>query len=375
MARGKLEALDKALNKKYKDYECKIIQKGDDDSEYMIVPTDSIALNRVLGNGGIPLGTLILLSGPESGGKTALGFAMLSAIQKNISKSGKKDQDGDLITTGNVALIDAERSYTKSWTEKLGVDTSDDRFRRIVPPSGEVGLEFVEELIRSGLYDGILIDSLNGLLPVAMMENEVGDATMGMQARMYSKAYARIVGLADTYKTSLISISQERNAMDKYAPTVYAGGKSTRFYNHIILDVRRSEFLGSKDEPIGLRSKIKAKKNKCAVPYKIGEIDLYYENGFSFIVGTIEMAANLGLIKKGGAWYTLNNGEKFQGKESVAEYFGERPDEYKELFENVNNVLNMTLKEEKEAIINGDKKLIDEDSGQVVEVKEEDLNE
>lgn len=139
MARGKLDALDKVLNKKYKDYECKIIQKGDDDSEYMIIPTDSIALNKVLGNGGIALGTLILLSGPESGGKTALGFAMLSAIQKNISKSGKKDQDGDLITAGNVALIDAERSYTKSWTEKLGVDTSDDRFRRIVPPSGEVG--------------------------------------------------------------------------------------------------------------------------------------------------------------------------------------------------------------------------------------------
>ena len=342
MARGSLSALDKALNKKYKEFDTTISKTGSQEDDYMIVPTFSIGINQVLGNGGVPLGKLILIKGPESSAKTAIGFSILASIQKNIGLSGKRDSDGDLIEKGNVALIDAERSYSRKWTEKMGVDTSEECFRFVHPPSGEIGLEFVEEMIRSGLYDAILVDSLNALMPTAMIENDMGDATMGAQARMISKAYGRIVGLADTYKTTLISISQERNTMSAYEKPALAGGKATRFYNHVILDIRRREYLGSKENPTGIRSKIKGEKNKVSTPHKACEVDLYYENGFDFTSDCINYAVNLGLIEKGGAWYTLQNGERFQGAKAVATYYKENIEEYNTLYKTVSNILSQT---------------------------------
>lgn len=340
MARASLETLDKTLSKKYKEYSFKISKTGDEDSEFTIVPTDSVGMNNVFDTGGVPLGKLIVIKGPESSGKTALGFSLLGAVQRNIGLSGKLDQEGDKITYGNVALIDAERSYSQKWTERMGVSTDKSCFRVIHPPSGEIGLDFVEGLIQSGLYDAVLIDSLNALIPTAMIENEMGDATMGAQARMLSKAYGRIVGLADQYKTTIISISQERNSMSAYEKPVLAGGKATRFYNHIILDVRKKDFLGAKESPIGIRSRVKAEKNKCGRPFKTCEIDLFYSSGFNFMSDCINYAVDLGLIKQGGAWFTLSNGERFQGKQKVAEYYSKNEEEYDLLYKTVDQMLN-----------------------------------
>lgn len=345
MGRASLSKLDSTLNKKYKEYDVSISKKGDEE-EYCIVPSFSIGLNDVLGNGGIPLGKLILIKGPESSAKTAVGFSMLASIQQNISMSGKKDSDGELIEKGNVALIDAERSYSKKWTDRLGVDTGEDCFRVVHPPTGEIGLEFVEEMIRSGLYDGILIDSLNALLPTAMIENDMGDATMGAQARMMSKGWSRLIGLADNHKTSIIAISQERNTMSQYEKPAVAGGKSTLYYMHIILDVRRREWLGAKELPLGIRSRVKGEKNKCSTPKKACEIDLEFSKGFSFESDCINYAVSLGLIEKGGAWYTLSNGERFQGVSKVVSYYKENKEEYNKLYTTTNNLVTKKMVEE-----------------------------
>lgn len=338
MARKTLAKLDKELEKRYKNLEVSMIKKGDEFEELFIVPTDSAGINYLMGNGGVALGKIITLHGPESSGKTAVGFAILGAIQRNIKYSGKKDDDDDLITKGNVVLIDAERAYTRTWTEKLGVDTSEDCFRVVRPETGEMGLDIVEDLVKSGGVDAILIDSLNALVPEAVLENDMGDATMGSSARMISKSYSRLAGLIDKYKVLIISISQVRENMDKYSMS-YAGGNATKFYSTLIIHSRRSDWLGSSDKPIGIETKLTAYKNKLAIPKRSCAIELIYKKGFSFISDYVASGIFLDLIERGGAWYTLPNGERFQGKEKVISYYKEHTEDYQHLVTVVNEAM------------------------------------
>jgi len=334
MARKKLASLDKMIIKSYKSANEKVIFKADDAPLYNVVPTDSAGLNYTLGNGGIVLGKIYLVkSGLESAGKTALCLFMGSAIQKNIASGKKYDDDGDLITEGNIALIDAEYSYSKVWVEKLGVDTSSERFRVVQPANGETGLQIVEDLVDSGLYDGIIIDSLNALVPEAMLENDMGDATMGVQAKMISKSYMRLIGKANEKQCTLFFISQSRSTMSKYEKDSLGGGRSSLFYPHVRLDVRRTEFLGKKEEPTGIKSKIKAEKNKLSIPYRTCEVDLYYASGYSFVSDYVDFAVKLDVIVRGGAWYTNSEGEKFNGKDKVVDYYSleENKEKYLEL--------------------------------------------
>ncbi len=340
MARKTLKDLDKALNKRYKELEGEIIKKGNESSEIVTIPSLDAGLNYLLGNGGIPLGHMITIYGDESSGKTALGFLMLSSIQRNIKYAKKLDDDGDVIEKGVVVLIDAERSYTQSWTEKLGVDTSEDYFRYILPDTGETGLDIVEETIRSGGVDAILIDSLNALIPGSMIENDMGDATMGLQARMFSKAWGRITSLLHKYQVTLINVSQSRESMDKYKPDVIAGGKSTRFYSKILIKARRAEWLGANDKPIGIITKLNAIKNKLSVPKRTCSIELNYKDGFSFISGYITSAIFLDIIKRKGAWYEVPDVDKpMNGTKRVEDYYKENLEEYDKLVEVVNTLM------------------------------------
>ena len=359
MARKSLAKLDKELEKRYKNIEVNMVKKGDEFEKQYIVPTDSAGVNYMLG-GGIYLGKLHTVSGPESSGKSAIGFAMLGSIQRNIKYANKLDDDGDLIEKGNVILIDAERSYTKSWTEKLGVDTSDDCFRVVTPETGELGLSIVEDLVRSGGVDAILIDSLNALIPEAMLENEISDATMAVHSRLISKSYARLVGLLDKHKVLVVAISQVRESMDKYK-TVYSGGNATKFYSSIIIHARRSEWLGKKESPDGIETKLTAYKNKLAIPKRSCAIDLKYKTGFSFVSDYVNSGIFLEVIERGGAWYTLKNGERFQGKEKVITYYNEHPEEYQELVTVVNESMLKKDFEERGLLTELEQEIIPED--------------
>lgn len=294
-------------------------------------------------------------------GKTALSVAMLADIQKNIAHANKLDEDGDLIEYGNVAIIDAEHSFSKSWYSKLGLDCSDEHLRIVKPTTGESGLEVVEKLVDSGLYDAILIDSLNALMPEVMIENDIGDATMGAQARMLSKAYGRIISKISEKKVALFAISQERNTMNAYEKPALAGGKATRFYAHIILDVRRKEYLGSKEEPIGIASQVKAEKNKVAVPFKKCMIELYFKKGFDFTSDYVNYAVNHGVITKKGGWYYLSDDIKLQGKEKVSDYYNSNPEEYKKLQEIIDKLtLQKDLEDQETYEDNGEDKAPEE---------------
>ncbi len=359
MARKSLKSLDKELEKKYKSIEVTMIKKGDDFEQQYVVPTDSAGLNYSAGNGGFALGKILTIHGTESSGKSAIGFAILGAVQRNIKYANKLDADGDLIEKGSVILLDAERSYTKSWTEKLGVDTSEDCFRVVRPETGEIGLDIVEDLVKSGGVDVILIDSLNALIPQAMLEADMGDQHMALSARMISKSYGCLVGLIEKYQVLIIAISQVRESMDKYKIS-YAGGNATKFYSSYIIHARRSEWLGKKESPNGIETKLTFYKNKMAIPKRSCAIELVYKTGFSFVRDYVVSGIFLDIIE-GTSWYVLPNGEKIHGKDKVVAYYNSHDKEYQELVTVVNESMLKKDFEERGLLTELEQEIIPED--------------
>ncbi|KAB1653098.1 recombinase RecA [Pseudoclavibacter chungangensis] len=275
------------------------------------IPTGSIALDVALGIGGLPRGRIIEIYGPESSGKTTL---TLHAIA-NAQKAG-----------GIAAFIDAEHALDPEYAKKLGVDI--DALLVAQPDTGEQALEIADMLIRSGSVDLIVIDSVAALVPRAEIEGEMGDAHVGLQARLMSQALRKITGGLNQTKTTAIFINQLREKVGVFfgSPETTSGGKALKFYASVRLDIRRIETLKDGGDAVGNRTRVKVVKNKMAPPFKQAEFDILYGVGISREGSLIDFGVEHEIVKKSGAWYTYDGDQLGQGKENARNFLLNNPD-------------------------------------------------
>src|SRR6187397_2014002 len=284
------------------------------------IPTGSLSLDAALGVGGVPRGRVIEIFGPESSGKTTLALHVISEAQKR---------------GGMAAFIDAEHALDATYAAKLGVDT--DNMLVSQPDSGEQALEIAEVLIRSGAVDGLVVDSVAALVPRAELEGEMGDAQMGMQARLMSQALRKLTSIVARSKTCLILINQLREKIGVMfgSPETTTGGRALKFYASIRLDVRRIESLKDGTDVVGNRTRVKVVKNKVAAPFKQAEFDIMYGKGISREGSLIDVGVDLGIVKKSGAWFTYEGEQLGQGRENAKTFLLENPELMVEIDEKI----------------------------------------
>ncbi|MGI6878622.1 recombinase RecA [Microbacterium sp. gxy059] len=276
-----------------------------------VIPTGSIALDVALGIGGLPRGRVVEIYGPESSGKTTL---TLHAIA-NVQAAG-----------GIAAFVDAEHALDPEYARKLGVDI--DQLLVSQPDTGEQALEIADMLIRSGAIDLVVIDSVAALVPRAEIEGEMGDAHVGLQARLMSQALRKITGGLNQTKTTAIFINQLREKVGVFfgSPETTAGGKALKFYASVRLDIRRIETMKDGSEAVGNRTRVKVVKNKMAPPFKQAEFDILYGTGISREGSLIDFGVEHGIVKKSGSWYTYDGDQLGQGKENARRFLIENDD-------------------------------------------------
>ena len=289
-----------------------------------VVSSGSIALDQALGVGGYPKGRIIEVFGPESSGKTTIALHAIAEVQK---------------TGGKAAFIDAEHALDPVYAKKLGVNT--DELLLSQPDTGEQALEIVEALVRSEAMSIIVIDSVAALVPQAEIEGEMGDSHVGLQARLMSQALRKLSGIINKTNTICIFINQLREKVGIMFgnPETTPGGRALKFYSTIRLDVRRSEQIKVNGDVIGNKTVIKVVKNKVAPPFKTAEVEIMYGEGISKAGEVIDIASNMGIIDKSGAWFSYKGEKIGQGKENVKLVFKENPALYKEIEEKVRNDL------------------------------------
>jgi recombination protein RecA len=263
------------------------------------IPTGALSLDYALGIGGIPRGRVTEVYGPESSGKTTLCLHVIAEAQK---------------TGGLAAFIDAEHALDVQYAKRLGVDTANLLLSQ--PDFGEQALEITDTLVRSNALDIIVIDSVAALVPRSEIEGEMGDATMAVQARLMSQALRKLTGAISKSKTAVIFINQLRSKIGIMFgnPETTTGGNALKFYASLRLDIRRIAAIKDGTDVIGNRTKVKIVKSKVAPPFKEVEFDILYNEGISKSGDLLDLAVNLGIIKKSGAWFTYNE-ERFQGRE------------------------------------------------------------
>jgi len=284
---------------------------SDERAPVAVIPTGSIALDVALGIGGIPRGRIVEIYGPESSGKTTL---TLHAIA-NAQKAG-----------GIAAFIDAEHALDPEYAKKLGVDI--DSLLVSQPDTGEQALEIADMLVRSGSIDLIVIDSVAALVPRAEIEGEMGDAHVGLQARLMSQALRKLTGALSTTQTTMIFINQLREKIGVFfgSPETTAGGKALKFYASVRLDIRRIETLKDGADAVGNRTRVKVVKNKMAPPFKQAEFDILYGTGISREGSLIDYGVEHEIVRKSGAWYTYDGDQLGQGKENARNFLLENPE-------------------------------------------------
>ena len=299
--------------------------------EIEVISSGSIALDMALGVGGYPKGRIIEIYGPESSGKTTFALHAIAEAQKK---------------GGYAAFIDAEHALDPSYAKALGVDT--DNLILSQPDNGEQALEIVESLVRSNAIDIIVIDSVAALVPKAEIEGDMGASHVGLQARLMSQAMRKLAGTISKTKTVAIFINQIREKVGVLfgSPETTSGGRALKFYATIRLDVRRVDQIKQGTEPIGNITRVKVVKNKVAPPFKQAEIDLIYGKGISYTGEVLDMAVNLDIIEKSGAWFSYNGERLGQGRENVKDYLAQHPDFTKEIETKVRQTL-MEKAEEK----------------------------
>ena len=314
----KLKALQMAMAKIDKDFGKGAIMKlGDDKIEDIpVIPSGSVGLNLALGVGGYPRGRVIEIYGPESSGKTTLAIHAIAEAQK---------------MGGIAAIIDAEHAFDRFYAEKLGVDV--DNLLISQPDSGEQALEIADELIRSSAIDIIVIDSVAALTPKAELDGEMGDNSVGMQARLMSKAMRKIAGILNKKECAMIFINQLREKVGvMYGnPETTSGGRALKFYATIRLDIRRTEAIKTGSDITGNTCRIKVVKNKVAPPFKQCEIDIIYGEGISKDSEILDRAVEFGIIKKSGAWFEYKGNKIAQGRETAKAYIKTNEDVKEEL--------------------------------------------
>jgi recombination protein RecA len=276
-----------------------------------VIPTGALSLDIALGVGGVPRGRIIEVFGPESSGKTTVALHVIAEAQK---------------AGGEAAFIDAEHALDPVYAKKLGVDIENLIVSQ--PDTGEQALEIAEALVRSGAMDIIVVDSVAALVPKAEIDGEMGDAHVGLQARLMSQALRKLAGVVNKSKTTVIFINQLREKVGIMFgnPETTPGGRALKFYASVRLDVRRIETLKIGNDMIGNRTKVKVVKNKVAPPFKEAEFDIIYGQGISREGNVLDVAANLEIVNKSGAWFSYNDQRIGQGRENAKQYLKENPD-------------------------------------------------
>ena len=282
-------------------------------------------LDYALGIGGIPRGRVTEVYGPESSGKTTLCLHIIAEAQK---------------TGGLAAFIDAEHALDVSYAKRLGVDTANLLLSQ--PDFGEQALEITDTLVRSNALDIIVIDSVAALVPRSEIEGEMGDATMAVQARLMSQALRKLTGAISKSKTAVVFINQLRSKIGVMFgnPETTTGGNALKFYASLRLDIRRIAAIKDGTEVVGNRTKVKIVKSKVAPPFKEVEFDILYNEGISKSGDLLDMATNMGIVKKSGAWFSFEE-DRFQGREQFRQKLIESPEFYKKLETQVKDKLNI----------------------------------
>ncbi len=283
---------------------------GEADLEVEAIPTGSIALDAALGIGGVPRGRIIEIYGPESSGKTTLSLEILAEAQAQ---------------GGTVAFIDAEHALDPGYAARIGVDIDDVLISQ--PDTGEQALEICDMLVRSGAIDVVVIDSVPALVPRAEIEGEIGDVTVGLQARLMSQALRKLAGSLSKSKTTCIFINQLREKIGVMFgnPETTPGGKALKFYASVRMDIRRTDTIKVNGEQVGNRVRVKVVKNKMAPPFRQAEFDIMYGTGISKEGSILDMGVEKGLVKKSGPWYTYGEERLGQGREAAKEFLRTNP--------------------------------------------------
>ncbi|WP_286726588.1 recombinase RecA [Pelotomaculum sp. PtaB.Bin117] len=285
-----------------------------------VIPTGTLALDIALGIGGVPRGRVIEIFGPESSGKTTVALHIIAEAQK---------------TGGAAAFIDAEHALDPAYARNLGVDIENLLVSQ--PDTGEQALEIAEALVRSGAIDVIVIDSVAALVPRAEIEGEMGDSHVGLQARLMSQALRKLTGSISKSHTTVVFINQIREKVGIMygSPETTTGGRALKFYASIRMEVRKQENIKQGTDIIGSRTRVKVVKNKMAPPFKQADFDIMYGTGISKEGSILDIAADLNIINKSGAWYSYNDDRLGQGRENVKEFLKEHPDMAKEIEQKV----------------------------------------
>jgi recombination protein RecA len=295
-----------------------------------VISTSSLALDKALGIGGLPRGRVVEIFGPEASGKTTLALHAVAEAQK---------QDGI------AAFIDAEHALDTVYAKKLGVNC--DELLVSQPDTGEQALEIADMLVRSGAIDILVIDSVAALVPRAEIEGEMGDAHMGLQARLMSQALRKLTGTISKTNTCVIFINQMRMKIGVVFgnPETTTGGNALKFYASVRLDIRRVNSIKEGQDIVGSRTRVRVVKNKLAPPFMEAEFDVIYGEGISRVGDLIDTAAEQGIIDKSGAWYSFGGERIGQGRENVKRFLAEHADVFDAIYGKAREALGLTGKD------------------------------
>jgi recombination protein RecA len=297
------------------------------------ISTGSLSLDIALGTFGVPRGRVIEIYGPESGGKTTLALHVVAEAQKK---------------GGIAAYIDAEHALDVTYAKNIGVNT--DELLISQPDTGEQALEIAETLVRSGALDVLVVDSVAALVPKAELEGEMGDAQMGLQARLMSQALRKLTGSISKSKTTVIFINQLRMKIGVFFgnPETTTGGNALKFYSSQRLDIRKMTSIKNGQDVIGFRTKVKVVKNKMAPPFREAEFDIIFGEGISREGDVLDLAAANAIIEKSGAWYSYKGDRLGQGRDNSRVFLKENPDVMAQIESDVRNKLGIVVKDQEE---------------------------
>ena len=324
---GKEKALELALSQIEKQFGKGAVMKLGEfkTTDVEAISTGALSLDVALGIGGIPRGRIIEIYGPESSGKTTLALHMIAECQK---------------TGGEAAFIDAEHALDPVYAKHLGVDI--DNLIVSQPDTGEQALEIAEALIRSSAIDLVVVDSVAALVPKAEIDGEMGDTHVGLQARLMSQALRKLAGVLNRSNASLVFINQLREKVGVMfgSPETTPGGRALKFYASVRLDIRKIEAIKQDSEIVGNKVRVKVVKNKVAPPFRETEFDIIYGKGISKSGNILDLAVNLDIIEKAGAWFSYNGERIGQGRENAKKYIENNPELMQELDQKVRKNFN-----------------------------------
>ncbi len=309
----RLKALDAALVQIEKQYGKGAVMKLGDSSAQMnveTIPTGALSLDIALGLGGIPRGRIVEIYGPESSGKTTVTLHMIAEVQKRGGIAG---------------FIDAEHALDPAYAKNIGVDV--DNLYISQPDNGEQALEITETMVRSGAIDIVVVDSVAALVPKAEIDGDMGDSHVGLQARLMSQALRKLTAVISKSNCTVIFINQLREKVGVMfgSPETTTGGRALKFYSSVRLDVRRIESLKQSGEIVGNRTRVKVVKNKIAPPFKEAEFDIMFGEGISFAGDVLDLASEVNIVNKSGAWYAYEGNKVGQGRENAKQYLKDNP--------------------------------------------------